>query len=42
MFKARWDESVEIINSESFVEFENNVIKKTWIIFISSVYKNAR
>lgn len=31
MFKARWEESVEIISSESFVEFENNVIKKTWI-----------
>ena len=38
MFKARWDESVEIINSESFVEFENNVIKKTWISKLPSPY----
>ncbi len=31
MFNERWENSVEIINTDSFVEFETNVIKKTWI-----------
>ena len=31
MFNERWENSVEIINTNSFIEFEDKVIKKTWI-----------
>ena len=31
MFNERWENSVEIINTDSFIEFENKVIKKTWV-----------
>jgi len=30
-FNKRWENSVEIINDDNFLEFEKKVIKKTWI-----------
>lgn len=39
MFNTRWENSVEIINTNSFNEFEETVVKKTWIKQSPSPYQ---